>query len=106
MVSSVGAHLLDGLKPRRGRRVLPHGTDGWRLGGSLTGFVLLQDERCKADGQLFHDLALRDGLKASLKAQLWSMRSVGALLSGLGAVNLGMASRLGRDGEDGRLNEV
>lgn len=107
-VSSVCLDLLDGLKPWRGRGVLPHGADGWRLGCSLAGLVLLQDEGCETGRQLVHDLSLRDGLQASLKAELGSVGSVGTLFGRLGVeVRLCcVARRLGRDGEDGGLNEV
>lgn len=104
MASCVGANLPDGLKPRCSRRVLSHGTNGRSLRGSLTRFILLQDERRKADLKLLHDLALRDGLQAGLEAQLWSMRAVGTLAGRLGAdVRL---CRLGWDWEDCRLDEV
>ena len=64
--SSVGAHLLNGLKPWCGSRVFPHGAgrqSAYRQRPSwwwLTCPTLTKNERSEAHLQLLHDLALRD----------------------------------------------
>ena len=80
MNASGVAHLLDGLEPRCCGGVLPHGTDRDGLGRSVD-LVLLKNEGCEAVRQLLHDVALRDGWKTSLDAQLRSARTLVVLLS-------------------------